>query len=103
MVNKIFKKADIITVFKENESFNCRGIITEHKENGNFKKKPHPTGVLSAPTYLYMGNALTLKAGDTLHFEEKSYRVLSAGLLKTFGSVFCMKAVLEIILEEGDM
>ncbi len=99
LMDKIFKNADQIQVTSNGVEFVCKGLITPYKKSEQVNKLAHETGFLSTPKYLFMGTVKELNEGDTLRFENKVYRVINSEFLKAFGKEFCMRAVLEVILE----
>ncbi len=99
LMDKIFKNADLITVISSGTQTTCKGLITTYKKGELADKQAHATGFLSSPKYLFMGAIKVLNEGDVLSFNNKNYRVINSEFLNAFGKEFCMRAMLEIILE----
>lgn len=101
VIDHIFRRADLITVERGGETIPSRGVISPAGQE-EISCLPLPHGTVEEPLFLYMGDCDGLQRGDLLRFEKTRYRVLAARLVKGFGRIFYMRAVLEKAGEEPE-
>lgn len=97
LLKKIFKNADEMKVLHGGQSLICRGVITPMKGEEPWDVKE--MGLFSTPLSLFMGDCEVLETGDEITFGGEKYRVVHCRMVQGFGYLYCMRAVVERVME----